>query len=979
MKNEIQTKYNVNKDMTNILIRSISAAIVILFSYGSLSAQVVIRPDDRDDYAKAINEQFNKGNWEEGKKSLDAGLAKYPKDSDLKMLAGKYYHHKKQYDKARYELNKSLEQNPDNVAAKQVLVNVEMESGRYSSAICYVNELLEVNPYWRGLWRKKIELYELQGNIVEANRLRKRLAQIYPEDSDLQNDFLYNTEIEANIKRKEGKIEDAIALSEALVKEQPRNADYQLTLINDFLKAGDKASALAYTERGLSQFPGNMDFVNKKVGILAEQKRYEELLAFLQEQRRIRNSAELQRQYSYYLQEAAQEAKGKDPLSLYGKILDGSPGNEEAFNYVFNALVANHDYDEALRVLNAHRRARGNSKNLALKELMLYERMGNTGRVTTLTKELFAQYPNDTDIRDAYVKIKLNEAKSRMAEEEYAKAIADWHEVIRYGDEDTKRAAQNSLFNAYLLAGDYNNALGVLNEMIEREPRNPDLLVKRSDVYLKQKRYQAAQSTYEQVLNIVSEEQRPQYLKGYADMNSVIVKELNEQYRYNEAKEYVEKWLEYDPDNLQALKYAVNLSYSTKKYDDMREYAERGAETYPDEMFFKIKLAELSGAKPANYAETYETLHEELLESPYHKELIGAFEQLSVDYSKSLIKNKESAKALVILDTALRYAPDSRELKYMKGVAFEKLHQFDSAYYYQSFYDPAPLELEEFKQQLYYLSYKGYKNEIGLQHLRSRFGDDYSISTISGIEYTRHEGRNAFTGRANYAGRMEGRGVQIQGEWTREWNEKTRSMINAAWANRFFPLFAANASIYRDFNILDGIEAELGIGYRRLNLEPIKVVYRDTVVMEPQPRKNLWNLVLGATKELDPWRFNVRLNNFLLDGKWLFNLSGNARYNFMSPRNYVVAMGSIGSSPNVDMINYQGYGGFHVLNTMVGAGVGRMLTKTISLGVLGTWDNYRVEHTLVENEFGELEVPRAQEALKYRNLYTIYLNLNVVF
>ena len=958
--------------MTNIFIRSISAAILLLFSYGTLTAQVVVRPDDRDDYAKAINEQFNKGNWEEGKKSLDAGLAKYPKDSDLKMLSGKYYHHKKQYDKARYELNKSLEQNPDNVAAKQVLVNVEMESGRYSSAICYVNELLEVNPYWRGLWRKKIELYELQGNVVEANRLRKRLAQIYPEDSDLQNDFLYNTEIEANIKRKEGKIEDAIALSESLVKEQPRNADYQLTLINDFLKAGDKTSALAYTERGLSMFPGNMDFVNKKVGILAEQKRYEELLAFLQEQRRIRNTPELQRQYSYYLLEAAQEAKGKDPLSLYGKILDGSPGNEEAFNYVFNALVANQDYDEALRVLNAHKRARGNTKNLALKELMLYERMGNTGRATTLTKDLFAQYPNDSDIRDAYVKVKLHEAKNEMLEEEYAKAIADWHEVIRYGDEDTKRAAQNSLFNAYMLSGDYNNALGVLNEMIEREPRNPDLLVKRSDVYLKQKRYPMAQSTYEQVLVTVSEEQRPQYLKGYADMSSIIVKDLSEQYRYNEAKEYVEKWLEYDPDNLQALKYAVNLSHVTKNYNDMREYAERGAEEYPDEMFFKIKLAELNGAKPAHYAETYKTLHEELQESPYHKELIGAFEQLSVDYSKSLIKNQESRKALVILDTALNYAPDSRELKYMKGVAYEKLHQFDSAYYYQSFYDPSPLELEEFKQQLYYLSYKSYKNEIGLQHLRSRFGDDYSISTISGVEYTRHEGRNDFTGRTNYAGRRTGRGIQIQGEWSRAWDEKTRSMINAAWANKFFPRIAVNASVYRDFNILDGIEAELGLGYRRLNLDPDS----SQSLWRLNSYKNLWSLVLGATKELDPWRFNVRLHNYLLDGGYLFNLSTNARYSFMSPRNYVVAMASVGNSPDVDMLDNLGYGiSFWRLNTMVGAGAGRMLTQTISLSVFGTWNNYRVDE--YRDKLGN-PIPSMQD-IKYRNLYTLYVNLNVVF
>ena len=62
---------------------------------------------------------------------------------------------KRDYDKARYYLVRAVRENPENVTAKQMLVNVEEESGNYSSAICYVNELLEINPYWQGLWRQK--------------------------------------------------------------------------------------------------------------------------------------------------------------------------------------------------------------------------------------------------------------------------------------------------------------------------------------------------------------------------------------------------------------------------------------------------------------------------------------------------------------------------------------------------------------------------------------------------------------------------------------------------------------------------------------------------------------------------------------------------------------------------------------------------------------------------------------------------------
>ena len=78
------------------------------------------------------------------------------------MLMGKYWFHEKNYDQSRYHLVKAIDDNYNNVNAKHLLVDVEDITENYSSAICYVNELLEVNPYWRGLWRRKIELYRKQ-------------------------------------------------------------------------------------------------------------------------------------------------------------------------------------------------------------------------------------------------------------------------------------------------------------------------------------------------------------------------------------------------------------------------------------------------------------------------------------------------------------------------------------------------------------------------------------------------------------------------------------------------------------------------------------------------------------------------------------------------------------------------------------------------------------------------------------------------
>src|SRR5690554_535851 len=176
--------------------------LVLCLFFQNLYPQQEIKLDNRGKIIAQIQKEFANENWENGKDTLDKALDKYPNDSDINTLAGKYYHHIGNLDRARFHLLRAINIFNGNVDAKQLMVNVELEAERYSSAICYVNELLEINPYWRGLWRKKIELYNLQGNKIEANRLHERMYHIYPEDADIKADYLYELELEASEKYK---------------------------------------------------------------------------------------------------------------------------------------------------------------------------------------------------------------------------------------------------------------------------------------------------------------------------------------------------------------------------------------------------------------------------------------------------------------------------------------------------------------------------------------------------------------------------------------------------------------------------------------------------------------------------------------------------------------------------------------------------------------------------------------------------------
>lgn len=939
-----KSKFPIRMSVNMLIFRMLILGMVMP---NILNAQTEIAISDKGAVVKKINKLYADGNWEQGKDLVQENLSKYPKDSDMQMLLGKYYLHHKDYKTARLELNRSLRYNAGNVDSRHLLVTLETETSRYSSAICYINELLEINPYWKGLWRKKISLYRKQGNNVEADRLQKRINQIFPNDSVLRKDYLYQLETQASTNRKSGDIDKALQLSKELVMESPENIDNYINASNDYLKSGDQDGALAFVERGLLRFPNNERLIDKKSGILAQQRRYNELLAFLQLKGRYQ-------QYSYYLQLAARDAKEKQPITLYGKIMASNPGDREAFNYMLSDAIRNQQYPEALSFIEDHKKARGDSKDLSLKEILVYNLMGNAEAEKRVAETLFGQFPNDVNVRSVYVNAMYNAAKVYMTQENYNQAIIHLNQVVKFADEPLKAAAQNNLYNAYRAAGHYSKALGVL-DVLASYKNTPQLEVKRADIFVQQKEYINAFASYQKALAMVDENQKQVYLGGFSEMAQQVVGNLNADFRYDDALYFVDLWLKNDPTNEEALSYAINLAYKTNNLVLMQTYAAQASAYHPDNIFFKIKLAELYSrdADLDAYQRIYQDLLTELKVNPYHEMLINAFSQTTSDYSLALLKEKQPEIALDKLNTALQFEPNSRSLKYRKGLAYEKLKQFDSAYYYHSFYEPSDIERPGFNSHLNYLQSKTYKNQVVLSHFRSRNQQNTNSSNaISTIGYSRLEGHNTYTGRISYTGRTTGRGLQLQGEWLREWSEKTSTKINVAWANSFFPNINANASLYRYYDVLGGVQFELGAGYRS---------FRDQQLAEGLSDVAMYNAVFGVTKEWERFRLNGRYHQFFLDATLLYNISIDARHYFSSYNGYIMAVASLGSAPDVELINYQLYTAYAVPNSMIGAGFGHTIYKNISGSVLGSLNTYRASDQ------------------NYGNLLNLYLQLNILF
>lgn len=919
-----------------------------------------------EEYAEKVQGYFGEEQWEEGKALLDEALEKYSLASNLHFLTGKYWFHEKDYDKARYHLVKAVDLNYDNVEAKHLLVDVEDLTQNYSSAICYVNELLEVNPYWQGLWRRKIELYRKQGNDVEADRLLRRINQIYPRDTTLRKDLVYSMELSYQRLKREGERKKAIATLEELLKTVPDNEQYYLDLINLHLQEGDHEQALAWTSRGLAALPGSVTLVYKKVGILSEMNRHPEALAFLRERIRRRSSPELQRLYGTLLLDAARAERQRDPYTLYGMAFERGDHSRETLDYLLNtALMRGYDED-ALLYLREMKRTFGAERQTLYKEYLLYRNLGQEQQAFNRLVELCERYPGDEELTDALCRMQLQRADRLMAQELWSEALPCAGFVTRQRtDPETLRAAWDKTLTCRIRMKRYEEAMATLDTLSQRFPNTENLIGKRAHVLDEMGRSSEALYLYLGAIERADPSLRDYYVAGYADIAIPYIKQCLEEGATIHAFQEADQLLQLDPTNDLALRYAINAASQMGRNDIFRAYTDLGLERHPREPFYLAKKAAALDAE-GEYAASIEMLRPVLWDYPGNRELSGALAQSSEYRALELTRKGKPDDALAVIDTALYYDHDNRSLLYAKGLAYEKKKEYGLAYYYQKYYEPGAAELYTFNRHLKGLRYGMLRNQIGLEYLQSRYGDEDAIQSVATLEYTRRQPKNDYTGRFNYAGRNGDReedinanattfdgggvGIQLQGEWVHRFPHDWQTMVNLAWADRYFPRWMANASVTKFFR--RDWEAEVRGGYRRID------------------GRDLWSVGPGIAKFIGPVWLNGKCDFFVIDSKFYYNAMAQIRYYPVDDgRSYVVGMAGVGSAPELSVLDRALPGTFDHANTMVGMGGQYLFTPHITVGLLGTWYTYYTEKRMGYDTI----------VTRYKNMYNIYVQVYFTF
>jgi len=937
-----------------------------------------------DLYLKEAKQDLKDQNFSKAAKMSWRGLQDSPEDLDLKTILGKAYLELGKYDTARYVLKQVYLKRTKNIDILQYLVNIEQTTKRYSDAICFVNELIEISPYSKGWWIKKITLYKEMGNFEEAERSLKRLYQLYPNDTEIKDQYNYIRLGDASKAIKNKNYDDANEIYKKIIEQNPKNKEAYLGIVrNEFLK-GNPETALQYTNRALLEIPEDKELVNKKIGLLQDMGKHAQAIAYINTLDKKKFKETYTKILPYLMQESAIYSDANNAYEINKKLVELT-GKVEAQNYVIkNALGKGYDVD-AEYFLNKAIARNPNNKKLLNQEMELYKPIKDKERFEKKVLENHKQFPDDADITYQYNRIMYDRAKMYVENKQYDLALPIFIELSSYPD-FTKEADQQ-IFGILLALGKYDEATDQIDKLIGLDPENPDYLLKKSTLYQKME-------LFDDALDITRslEQKYPNSIKYpavYVGQVETYANFLIKEQRYGKALPIIDDGLTRESNNKRLLDMAINASSAIPNYPKGINYSKSALNFYPNNKNFNLKLASLY-SQNKEYDNALTILNALKTTYVYDRNIKNAEAEILFFKAKNEEENGEIDKALAnyqashqlnpadeaslmrminlhvvqkpheesleFINKEIKKSPNDNFLKFKKGIVFEMLKEYDSAYYYQKYRKlDNPYEQLEWNNTLETIRAKSLKNEIAVTYLKADSDSIAFNTSLASINYKKKGEKTTYGADLNYAARRSGVGLQAGVNLARIFTEKFYADGGILVGSKFFPKYKLYANGYK--SLKNDYEAQLGISYDKL-----------------QNDQNYYTLKLGASKTWEEILLSTRLSlmntavqfyevdpltglnstdfegNLIPTTKDQFtyvNLMVQAKFNLNTKKDYFSVIVSGGSAPFDTQLEYQSNTFLNFSNVMVGAGYKYHMSPKTSLLIDGTWINFKSNQNLI--------------------------------
>jgi YaiO family outer membrane protein len=936
-------------------ITFIFACIIMLGFTGTVYGQ------DSDEYFVMAKKEGHKQNFAKATEYCEKANELAPLDMDIKEYLGKCYIETKQLDKARSTLLEVLQKSPDRTDARHYLINIDTQQKRYSSAVCYVNELLEITPYSKTLWKRKIGLYNLMDNRVEANRETKRLYQIFPEDKEIKE--MYNNVLKEDALKmtKGGDIHSAASGYEEALRVNNKDLELYLGLISLQIKAGEFQAALATADRGLNALPGNSELIKKKVSILEYMQEYQKAIDLVQQQLKKGQSAYYNDLLIYLTSEAARFYKNADPYELYGQLYERDKSNKEAQTYLLNTSISRGYFGDAQAYLSRALKSNPNSKELLSKQLYVYESQQNLSGARGTIEKLYKLYPQDADIRAKYDAITFQEAKANYAEENYQEALPVFVRLANHPEYG--KSANNYLYSMYLDQKSYDKAMEQVDKLISAYPSEQDYVLKKIDLLAAMQQYEDA---YAMALDYYKQNpDSTEYRSMLGDIGIEYIKYLNTVEDYGTIKQVSDEMKAADPDNELAYNYGIGARISMAEFDDAMVVLQEARKRFPESKELRLKEAGLY-SESGQHEQAIAVLQQMMKDYPYNSTIKNSLVDEMLLYARQreekeefteamaiyneilLIKpadsvapiklanihlaRKEYTDAMAVADKALLYNKGNQDLLYLKGQIYEEMGDYKMAKEYQSKYIPPAHKIEEHRDHLDFLDSRMLKNQAILSYMDVSTDSLAFNTSVATFEYLRFAKRDTYVARVNYAARNSGVGLQGEADWYHNFKNKSYFLINAGVSGKFFPKYKLGGSFFQPFR--KSWQAEFGIRYQAL-----------------QDDTTLLTGVLGIEKTFDHLWLNARAL-FINGNSEMYNsLLVQSRFYMNNNKDYAMAMASVGNAPEDQRMDFQISNFLSFATTMVGGGYYHFTSNRTSFGIVGNWYNYRISQDYYINQY----------------------------
>ncbi len=991
------------------ILTAIFVSLLVMTTQTALADGLFSKAKTPDYYESNTREHFRHGRWKEGKQLLDEGWKNYGTMSVMNELMGRYYYHYKKYDKARFYLVRALRDDNTNTAARELLVNVEEETHNYSSAICYINELLESNPYSRGWWRRKINLYRKQGNNIEANRLLVRLQQIYPNDEVVRKDVAYLNEQTLIKQKHDGDVNGMLETLSNIVKAYPESEEYHLQYANQLLQLGRSGEAAEAAGKG-ARLTKSTALMKKRASILAEQGNYQEAINYLQECQKTYGAASLSSTIDEIERSAAQAAMLNDPYIATAKVY-AKHHDSELLNFLLNTAIARGYYDDALMYIQEAKGKGSGTADLMYKEYIVQRRLGNKSAAYGILEKLYEQNPKNEEVRDNLSIMRYESAVEAMNMQQYSEAINDLIFVCDNAvDDDLRKSAAQRLFNCYFETKQYEAARQQLN-LMKKDFDYEDYDMQSAALYYADGRTQDAlnvlQSAYDREKSV--EKQRTLSYQ-YGEYAIPYVKSMIERGQIALADKAVKKALLVCPANVDLLHMALTTSDLLGNRTDYEEMVAVGRQRYPDDPFFIAKEASIVDAQ-GNYEQALAMIRPQLDIYQGDSTLTRAYAEYSINLANKQAKSKAYSTAIATLDSALVFNHNDRELLYNKGLLFEKMKQYDSAYVYQKYYRPTLMDFQEHKKHLEELLGRGYPNEVSIMYQQARPGDEDILSANAFASYTRHNKHDDYTYKVGYAGRdgngddsltnedqeSGGTGIQLGFDWTHRMKaerwKRWSYTVGGAWASKYFPRLYAHATVSyeNDNNWIFDVHGS----YRKIkvykqayawivNTEKVESSDPDYILAKDgwtAHRLSLWQLGVGAQKTWDNIIGMATADGFVMNRHFYYNgvLKGQF-FPIEGSRTHVYASVGVGNAPQTELLDTSMPSGFSKLNTFVGGGLMYFFNRHLAGSLSGTWYTMYRSQKIQSGVWGsESSTLSTTSSTNYKNMFYIQGEVVILF